>query len=122
MSGETRLAGLDWQEHDWTSTLRGADVQRGGSTTSWVVGGCVAAVMMPVVLMVGVSGGGQADAEEQGGVGGGLKNGQVPAEYVPWVLKAGSMCDIIKPAVIAAQIEAESGWNPNAQSPWAPRA
>lgn len=88
----------------------------GGSITSWVVGGCVAAVMMPVVMMVAVSGGGEADAEEQG-VGGGLKNGQVPAEYVPWVLKAGSMCDIIKPAVIAAQIEAESGWNPNAKSP-----
>lgn len=27
------------------------------------------------------------------------------------------MCDVIKPAVIAAQIEAESGWNPNARSP-----
>lgn len=88
----------------------------GGSVTTWVVGGCVAAVMMPVVMMVAVSGGGEADAEEQG-VGGGLKTGQVPAEYVPWVLKAGSMCDVIKPAVIAAQIEAESGWNPNAKSP-----
>ncbi|MGW0840143.1 peptidoglycan DD-metalloendopeptidase family protein [Streptomyces sp. NPDC002787] len=88
----------------------------GGSVTTWVVGGCVAAVMMPVVMMVAVSGGGDAEAEEQG-VGGGLKSGQVPAEYVPWVLKAGAMCDVIKPAVIAAQIEAESGWNPNAKSP-----
>lgn len=88
----------------------------GGSVTTWVVGGCVAAVLMPVVMMVAVSGGGEAEAEEQG-VGGGLKSGQVPAEYVPWVLKAGAMCDVIKPAVIAAQIEAESGWNPNAKSP-----
>ncbi|SFM85127.1 Transglycosylase SLT domain-containing protein [Streptomyces sp. cf124] len=88
----------------------------GGSVTTWVVGGCVAAVLMPVVMMVAVSGGGDAEAEEQG-VGGGLKSGQVPAEYVPWVLKAGAMCDVIKPAVIAAQIEAESGWNPNAKSP-----
>lgn len=72
--------------------------------------------MMPVVMMVAVSGGSEAEAEEQG-VGGGLKSGQVPAEYVPWVLKAGAMCDVIKPAVIAAQIEAESGWNPNAKSP-----
>ncbi|MBD9727678.1 peptidoglycan DD-metalloendopeptidase family protein [Streptomyces caniscabiei] len=88
----------------------------GGSVTTWVVGGCVAAVLMPVVMMVAVSGGGDAEAEEQG-VGGGLKSGQVPAEYVPWVLKAGAMCDVIKPAVIAAQIEAESGWNPNARSP-----
>ncbi|WP_392964095.1 peptidoglycan DD-metalloendopeptidase family protein [Streptomyces sp. LN245] len=88
----------------------------GGSTMTWVVGGCLAAVLMPVVMMVAVSG---ASSEEGPGygAGGGLKDGAVPASYVPWVLKAGAMCDVIKPAVIAAQIEAESGWNPNARSP-----
>ncbi|MET7703905.1 peptidoglycan DD-metalloendopeptidase family protein [Streptomyces sp. NPDC005485] len=94
-------------------------MSNGGGSMGWVVGGCVAAVLMPVIMMVAVSGGGEgAAAEGQGsGVGGGLKEGEVPAQYVPWVLKAGGMCDVIKPAVIAAQIEAESGWNPNAVSP-----
>ncbi len=88
----------------------------GGSTMTWVVGGCIAAVIMPVVMMVGVSGASSEDGDGAGG-GGGLKDGAVPQQYVPWVLKAGALCDVIKPAVIAAQIEAESGWNPNAQSP-----
>ncbi|WP_369233927.1 peptidoglycan DD-metalloendopeptidase family protein [Streptomyces sp. R21] len=94
-------------------------MSNGGGSTSWVVGGCIAAVLMPVIMMVAVSGGGEgAAADGQGSaVGGGLKEGEVPAQYVPWVLKAGGMCDVIKPAVIAAQIEAESGWNPNAVSP-----
>ncbi|WP_234021392.1 peptidoglycan DD-metalloendopeptidase family protein [Streptomyces sp. 142MFCol3.1] len=83
---------------------------------TWVVGGCIAAVIMPVVMMVGVSGASSEDGGGAGG-GGGLKDGAVPQQYVPWVLKAGALCDVIKPAVIAAQIEAESGWNPNAQSP-----
>lgn len=90
--------------------------QNGGSPTTWLVVGGVAMIIFPVVMMVGV--GGDVEAEAQGsGVGGGLSDGAVPAQYVPWVLKAGAQCDVIKPAVIAAQIEAESGWNPNAKSP-----
>jgi murein DD-endopeptidase MepM/ murein hydrolase activator NlpD len=90
--------------------------QNGGGAGAWVVGGGVALVLMPVIMMVAVSGGAQG-ASPGGSVGGGLQTGAVPAEYVPWVIKAGSLCDVIKPAVIAAQIEAESNWNPNAQSP-----
>jgi murein DD-endopeptidase MepM/ murein hydrolase activator NlpD len=89
----------------------------GGSAMTWVVGGCLAAVIMPVVMMVAVSGSPSEADTGTGTGGGGLKDGTVPQEYVPWVLKAGALCDVIKPAVIAAQIEAESGWNPNAQSP-----
>jgi cell wall-associated NlpC family hydrolase len=48
---------------------------------------------------------------------GNLKPGAVPAEYEAWVNQAGSICAAITPAAIAAQIEAESNWNPNAQSP-----
>lgn len=88
----------------------------GGGTMGWVVGGCVAAVIMPVVMMVAVSGS-PSEADTPSGAGGGLKEGTVPQQYVPWVLKAGALCDVIKPAVIAAQIEAESGWNPDAESP-----
>ncbi|MCN9241339.1 peptidoglycan DD-metalloendopeptidase family protein [Streptomyces sp. RY43-2] len=91
--------------------------ENGGGVAAWVVGGGIAAVILPVILMVGASGVDDASAEGSGGVGGGLKSGSVPAEYVPWVLKSGAQCDVIKPAVIAAQIEAESGWNPKAESP-----
>lgn len=40
----------------------------------------------------------------------------VPSEYQGIVLKAGSICPEITPPLIAAQIEAESNWNPNAGS------
>ena len=40
----------------------------------------------------------------------------MPSEYESDVIRAGSICDLITPPVIAAQIEAESGWNPNAVS------
>lgn len=90
--------------------------QNGGSATGWVVGGGVAMVIVPLIMMVGVGGGDDAAAEGSG-VTGGLNDGTVPAQYVPWVLKAGAMCDTIKPAVIAAQIEAESNWGPGRTSP-----
>ncbi|WIM08012.1 transglycosylase SLT domain-containing protein [Trueperella bernardiae] len=41
----------------------------------------------------------------------------VPAQYQQDVARAGSICPEITPAIIAAQIDAESGWNPDAVSP-----
>jgi hypothetical protein len=46
-----------------------------------------------------------------------LNTAAIPAQYVPWVLQAGSMCAAIPPAIIAAQDQVESGWNPRAISP-----
>jgi cell wall-associated NlpC family hydrolase len=40
----------------------------------------------------------------------------VPAAYLPWVISAGSLCATITAAVIAAQDQVESGWNPHAVS------
>ncbi len=40
----------------------------------------------------------------------------VPAEYEGAVRKAAKSCKALKPHVVAAQIEAESGWDPNAIS------
>lgn len=45
----------------------------------------------------------------------GISN-EVPAEYRDDVLHAGGICPQITPSIIAAQIEAESGWNPHATS------
>jgi cell wall-associated NlpC family hydrolase len=47
-----------------------------------------------------------------------LKSGSVPAQYEPLVLDAVSnFCPQLSPAILAAQIEAESNWNPTATSP-----
>ncbi|MFF4492593.1 peptidoglycan DD-metalloendopeptidase family protein [Streptomyces sp. NPDC001546] len=82
--------------------------KQGGGAAMWVAGAAVAAVLAPFMLFVGVSGG-EADAGLAAGSGT-LNPKHVPPQYVTWVLKAGSVCPEIPPPVIAAQIEAESGW------------
>ncbi|KND41196.1 MULTISPECIES: NlpC/P60 family protein [Streptomyces] len=55
-----------------------------------------------------------------GGIGGksvGLAKGAVPAAYQTLVQKWGNLCDAINPALLAAQLYQESGFNPKAQSP-----
>ncbi|MER6733787.1 bifunctional lytic transglycosylase/C40 family peptidase [Streptomyces puniciscabiei] len=52
---------------------------------------------------------------DHGGIGGGL-SAAVPDAYRAFVSRAGGICPQIPPAIIAAQIEAESSWNPKAQS------
>ncbi|MBF6215677.1 peptidoglycan DD-metalloendopeptidase family protein [Nocardia farcinica] len=49
--------------------------------------------------------------------GGDLKEGSVPAELEPWIRKAGSLCPAVRPPLIAAQIEAESGFRRGLTSP-----
>ncbi|MEU1850199.1 bifunctional lytic transglycosylase/C40 family peptidase [Streptomyces sp. NPDC019990] len=53
------------------------------------------------------------------GVGGGAKGlaeGAVPAAYADLVRKWGNLCPAISPALLAAQLYQESGFNPRAQS------
>ncbi|AJT65274.3 hypothetical protein T261_3606 [Streptomyces lydicus] len=47
----------------------------------------------------------------------GLAKGAVPAAYQSLVQKWGTLCPAISPALLAAQLYQESGWNPKAQSP-----
>lgn len=54
-----------------------------------------------------------------GGVGGGTKalaKGAVPAAYSAIVQRWGNLCPAINPALLAAQLYQESGFNPNARS------
>ncbi|NKR53064.1 peptidoglycan DD-metalloendopeptidase family protein [Rhodococcus hoagii] len=45
-----------------------------------------------------------------------LSPGKVPAEFEPWLKKAGAMCPQISSSLLAAQINQESSFNPNAVS------
>lgn len=83
-----------------------------GVLVGGVGGGCFGVFAVGLVLLGSLFGGGggeEAQATE-------LNTDGIKAEYRPWVIKAGSMCKEITPPVIAAQIQQESGWNPNAQS------
>lgn len=39
-----------------------------------------------------------------------------PHEYAPWLIKAGNVCPEIDSALITAQIDTDSGWDPSARS------
>jgi cell wall-associated NlpC family hydrolase len=79
-----------------------------------VAAGGIGVVFSLVIGLVVIGGGGSSLANAAAL---GLRTGTVPAQYAQWVLKAGSLCpDTVGPAAIAAQIDAESNWNPTAVS------
>ena len=87
-------------------------VATAAATISLPVVPLIAAVMAVVavltaVLSVFVSKEPEAEAGDVQGV---------PAEYLADVKRAGSICQVVTPSVIAAQIDQESGWNPKAGS------
>ncbi|MFD8146135.1 NlpC/P60 family protein [Streptomyces sp. NPDC059708] len=84
-----------------------------GSAGKIVLGAAAVVVLAPLTLIF-ASGGG--DTVPMDNLGGELDAKRVPPEYLPWVNKAGHMCSLITPAVIAAQIETESNWRPNVSS------
>lgn len=78
------------------------------------VGSALAFVMLLVVGVYVVAG------NLVNGVGGGaaksLAKGSVPAAYQQLVSRWGNLCPAINPALLAAQLYQESGFNPRAQS------
>lgn len=85
----------------------------------WVIGGIGAGVSASFValLFVGTysAAAGLASSGRSGSVG--LAKGSVPAKYQALVEKWGNLCPAINPALLAAQLYQESGWNPRAESP-----
>ncbi|MFE9173527.1 NlpC/P60 family protein [Streptomyces kebangsaanensis] len=80
----------------------------------WVVGGIAVGLSLSFValLVVGVY---VVAGNLAGGVGGGtvgLSKGSVPAAYHGLVQKWGNLCPAINPALLAAQLYQESGWDP----------
>ncbi|MGW0085436.1 C40 family peptidase [Streptomyces sp. NPDC003393] len=88
-------------------------VRKAWVVTIAAVGSGVAFVMLLVVGVYVVAG------NLVNGVGGGavrLAKGAVPAAYQSLVQKWGNLCPAINPALLAAQLYQESGFNPNARS------
>jgi cell wall-associated NlpC family hydrolase len=81
------------------------------------VGGVAAffALVLAITVIL-VTDAGQNPVAANTGFGSGLSS-KVPARYRQWVLQAGSLCRAFPPAVMAAQLDAESGWNERAVSP-----
>lgn len=96
-----------------------------------IVAGLVAVLTVlsiPIVITVGgglamvgvVAAGGAAVVNTVDGADGSAGSGDVtgvPEEYRAYILKAGSICPEVTPALIAAQLKNESHFNPNALSP-----
>ncbi|WP_202460712.1 bifunctional lytic transglycosylase/C40 family peptidase [Streptomyces sp. SID1328] len=70
---------------------------------------------MLLVVGVYIVAGNLAGGGAAGGVG--LAKGAVPAAYQTLVQKWGNLCPAINPALLAAQLYQESGFNPGARSP-----
>ncbi len=79
------------------------------------LGGC-GAMLFSSVMMTSIAGSSSAMRQQNMTQGYGLSS-LVPAEYVQWVTRAGSLCPAVTPPMIAAQIQAESNWDPTAVSP-----
>lgn len=77
------------------------------------VGACGAVLLVPV-LMAGMGGSAVAVSSQNGPI---LLGDGVPEQYAQAVLEGGQTCPRIGPSVLAAQLNAESGWNPQAVSP-----
>ncbi|GGN25307.1 transglycosylase [Streptomyces fuscichromogenes] len=85
----------------------------------WVIGGAAAALGLSFVmlLVIGVYVVAGNLLGEVGGTGKTLAKGAVPAAYQTLVQKWGNLCSALNPALLAAQLYQESGFNPKAQSP-----
>ncbi|AKG44437.1 bifunctional lytic transglycosylase/C40 family peptidase [Streptomyces sp. JH002] len=68
------------------------------------------------LLVVGVYSAAAGIVGGAGKNGGKLAKNAVPAAYEDLVQEWGNLCDELSPALLAAQLNQESGWNPSAQS------
>ncbi len=84
----------------------------------YLVAAIISAPVLFVVMLLMLLGGGiAADAAAAPAAPAVLRPGVVPAEYEALVQKAAQTCPGITAPLLAAQLEQESGWNPNAVSP-----
>ncbi|MEU3843906.1 NlpC/P60 family protein [Streptomyces sp. NPDC028635] len=83
----------------------------------WAGGAAAAGVSFVLLLVVGVYVVAGNLMNGVGGAGRALAKGAVPAAYQALVQKWGNLCPALNPALLAAQLYQESGFNPAARSP-----
>lgn len=86
-------------------------------TWLWAGGAAAAGLSFVLLLFVGVYVIAGNLMNGVGGAGKALAKGAVPAAYQALVQKWGNLCPALNPALLAAQLYQESGFNPNAKSP-----
>ncbi|WP_456046735.1 C40 family peptidase [Actinomyces sp.] len=91
------------------------------SIKAWALGALVAFIalifLMAPAALVALTNTGSGTGSGIGAAAATGVSDAVPATYRDDVLKAGNICEGISPALIAAQIAAESNWNESAGSP-----
>ncbi|MFF9853707.1 C40 family peptidase [Streptomyces litmocidini] len=94
-------------------------MRRAGKAWWWAGGGLGVCLGFVALLVVGTYSAAAGLAGGAGGKGGAvaLAKGAVPALYQGLVQRWGNLCPAINPALLAAQLYQESGWNPRAVSP-----
>ena len=75
------------------------------------VSGTFTCLIVIVLLLPGVG-----TPTRTGGLSGALRPGSVPAGLTALIQQAASTCQAVTPALLAAQLQTESGWDPNARS------
>jgi len=93
--------------------------QGGGSRWLLIAAGIVLGLFalcgMGLLVVSAAGAGGAVTAAQQASLGNALRpDAPVPAQYLKYVIQAGSLCPRLGPADVAAQIDLESSWNPNA--------
>lgn len=85
----------------------------------WVIGGIGFGACLCFVALLVVGTYSAAAGLSRGAAGGltGLAPGAVPGKYQSLVQKWGNLCPTLTPALLAAQLYSESGWDPDVVSP-----
>jgi len=81
--------------------------------------GLLVGLLTPMLLLVLVVSWTRSAGAAQGatGLSRQLRLGAVPNQWAPFVAAAGATCSAVTPALVAAQVEQESGWSSAAVSP-----
>lgn len=89
---------------------------------AWVIAGVTALLVLPVLAVTSIVaiGAAAAETEETERINDGLAAGQLPPEAAPfltWITRSAEQCAGISAPLLAAQLWAESGFDPQAVSP-----
>jgi hypothetical protein len=75
------------------------------------------AALVGFVLLIAMVVATEQDQNGAVGASGTLNTASVPAQFAPWLQRAGALCPQVSPALLAAQPQQESGFSTTAVSP-----